>query len=174
MGETYSFVDTLTIENEVIDAIKLTKATANGVRCDIKRSGITGYGANCASTYTNPTPKIPLTVSSPYISGCDHGSSSVVLILNADNMLATETTNVKEPRKSIRPIFEDVPSLTTASGNLMLTLSATRVKEMSSSGAYPRKVGQHFLPALQRKTMTCKRKAARLDQKSVGQRCCNY
>jgi hypothetical protein len=108
---------------------------ANGVRWDIKRSGMTGYGAQCASTYTNATPKIPLIVSSPHISGCDHGSSSVVLILNADNIHATETTNVKEPRKSIRLSFEDVPSLATASGNSMLTLSATRTKEMSSNGA---------------------------------------
>ena len=143
--------------------MKLANATANGVRCDIKRSGMTGYGAHRASTYTNATPKIPLIVSSPHISGCDHGSSSVVSILNADNMHATETTNVKEPRKSIRLSFEDVPSLATASGNTMLTLSATRIKEMSNNGAYPRKVGQPRSAALRRgETITCRRKAARL------------
>lgn len=134
MEGTYSFVDTLTIENAVIDAMRLASATANGVRCDIKRSGMTGYGAHRASTYTNATPKIPLTMSSPHISGCDHGSSSVVLMLNPDNMHATETTNVKEPRKSIRLSFENVPSLATASGNLMLTLSATSIKETISNG----------------------------------------
>lgn len=143
--------------------MRLTKATANGVRCDIKRSGMTGYDTHRASTYTNATPETPLTVSSPYISGCDHGSSSVVLILNADNILATAATNVKEPRKSMRLSFEDVPSFATASGNLMLTLSATRTNEIRSSGAYPRKVGQHLLSTLQQgETMTCKRKAARL------------
>ena len=143
--------------------MKLANAMANGVRCDIKRSGMTGYGAQCASTYTNATPNIPLTVSSPHISGCDHGGSSVVLILNADNIHATETTNVKEPRKSIRLSFEDVLSLATASGNLILTLSVTRIKEMSSNGAYSRKVDQPLSPALrQEKVITCKRKAARL------------
>lgn len=140
----------LTIENAVIDAMKLANATANGVRCDIRRSGITGYGAHRASTYTNDTPKIILTVSSPHISGCDHGNSSVVLILKADNMHATETTNVKEPRKSMRLSFEYVPSLATRSGNLMLTLSATRTNETSSNGACPRKVDQRLSPAIQR------------------------
>lgn len=142
MEETYWFVDTLTIENAVIDAMKLTRATANGVRCDIKRSGMTGYGAHRASTYTKAAPKIPLTVRSPYISGWDHGSSSVVLIVNADKRLATETTNVKEPRKSIRASFEDVPSFAMASGNLMLSLNATRAKETRSNGAWPKKKGR--------------------------------
>lgn len=151
------------MENAVMDPMRLAKATANGVRCVIKRSGMTGYGAHRASTYRNATPKIPLTVSSPHISGCDHGSSSVVLILNADNILATKTINVKEPRKSIRPSFEDVCSFATASGNLMLTLSATRIKETNSNGVYPMRVGQRLSLGLgQGNRITCKRKAARL------------
>ena len=81
-------------------------------------------------------PKMVLNAMSPDINGCDHGSSSVVLMLNADNMLATKITNVKEPRKSMRPSIEDVRSLATASGSLMLTLSATRIKEINSNGVY--------------------------------------
>lgn len=131
-----------TVENAVIEAMRFAKATANGVRWVIKRSGMTGYGAHRASTYRNAALKMRLTASNPDISGCDQGSSSVVLILNADNKLATKITKVKEPRKSMRLSFENVPSFATASGNLMLTLSATRAKEMSSNGVFA--VGQRL------------------------------
>lgn len=157
-------VDRLAIENAVIDAMKLAKATAKGVRCVIKRSGMTGYGAHRASTYKKASAKMALTASRPSMSGCDHDSSSVVLILNADNMVATKTINVKEPRKSIRPSFEDVDSFATVSGSVMLTLRATSVKETRSKGACPMRVDERLLLGLEEgKTITCRRKAARLD-----------
>lgn len=91
-----------TVEYADILQNKLPSDTANGVLCVISRKGITGYGAQRASTRMNRTPQMALAISRPHINGSDQGISSVDFKLRLTSRQPIVATRVRDPRKSIR------------------------------------------------------------------------
>jgi hypothetical protein len=72
--------------------------TANGVRCVIKRNGMTGCDAQFFSTRMKRKVQMVLAVTSPKTTGCDQDISSVVLRLNARSKHPTAPTKVRDPK----------------------------------------------------------------------------
>lgn len=92
-----------TVEKADILQNKLPSETANGVLCVINLKGITGYGAQRASTRMNRTPQMALAINKPHIRGSDQGISSVVFKLRLTSRQPIVPTRVRDPKKSIRP-----------------------------------------------------------------------
>lgn len=94
-------VSELTIEKAAALPKKLESDTARGVLWVTSRIGITGYGAQWASTSTKTTAHTILATNSPHTKGCDQGSSSVDFRLRPRRRHPTVLTKVIEPKKSI-------------------------------------------------------------------------